>query len=622
MRNEILTEYQERADSWRHLEQRAQKRHCILGWVIYGSGVAGLTGLFIVWANPALMSLVATIGIVLLPFIGVVAGTQRWSAARRNRYRELRRINQDADFRFDRNWSAIDLVQTNVPDEYSVVSQDLNLFGHASVFHLLCTAQTDVGIRTLRNWLLCEPSIPTTSQIKERQQAVRELSEQTTVRQEITAACRLLRRDRFNAQALLEWAEGQRYAAHRPWLQWMVRIVPLITVAMLTLVLLNVIPQQIGLPIMTTSLFIAVGITVSLMGPVHDIFRRISPDVASATLQRLEVAFTELSQLDGNSQSVTRIRQTAEQARQKIHELKRIMNLSVLSRIPVTFFGVYLPLQFVLLWDFQMLNALERWQQRHGKTLRNWLECLGQFEALAALATVAHDNPNWAFPDFADDMLEFRVEQIGHPLLPAEMRVHKIISIQQPRNLMLVTGSNMSGKSTLLRSIGVNAVLAQAGGPVCAKQMTMPRASVVTSMRIADSLDDGVSLFMAEVKRLKTIVDEAKRLRENPKLTMLVLLDEILHGTNSAERHIAVQRVLTHLLSHDVIGAVTTHDLHLADDSTIKAACQIVHFRESLSGDENDRIRMSFDYKMRPGIAPTTNAVKLMDMIGLSALND
>jgi DNA mismatch repair ATPase MutS len=182
--------------------------------------------------------------------------------------------------------------------------------------------------------------------------------------------------------------------------------------------------------------------------------------------------------------------------------------------------------------------------------------------------------------------------------------------------MLLVTGSNMSGKSTLLRAIGINAVLAQAGSPVCAKRLRMPPLTVVTSMRVVDSLRDGISLFMAEVLRLKRIVDMAGRFTRDSKQTMLFLLDEILHGTNTSERHIAVRRVLTHLLGRRAIGAVTTHDLQLAVDPALVDCCQVVHFRDSMHK-QDDQLRMTFDYKLRPGVAPTTNALKLLDMVGL-----
>ena len=174
----------------------------------------------------------------------------------------------------------------------------------------------------------------------------------------------------------------------------------------------------------------------------------------------------------------------------------------------------------------------------------------------------------------------------------------------------------MSGKSTLLRSIGINSVLAQMGAPVCAKAWTMPPLIVQTSMRVQDSLEDGVSFFMAELKRLKTVVDRSVEL-QNGQFGLLFLLDEILQGTNSIERHIAVARVIRQLVANNAIGAVSTHDLELSSNTDIQDLCRTVHFREQITNGP-DGEQMTFDYKMQEGVAPSTNALKLLQMVGLS----
>jgi DNA mismatch repair ATPase MutS len=174
----------------------------------------------------------------------------------------------------------------------------------------------------------------------------------------------------------------------------------------------------------------------------------------------------------------------------------------------------------------------------------------------------------------------------------------------------------MSGKSTLLRAIGMSAVMAQAGAPVCATQLRMPPLAVATSMRVRDSLESGVSFYMAELLRLKQIVDLARNAAARPGRLLLYLLDEILIGTNSRERHIAVVRVMEHLLRHNTIGAVSTHDLELAASPSLTAACRCVHLRETLHGENAAQI-MTFDYRLRPGVATTSNALKLLEIVGL-----
>ena len=183
-----------------------------------------------------------------------------------------------------------------------------------------------------------------------------------------------------------------------------------------------------------------------------------------------------------------------------------------------------------------------------------------------------------------------------------------------PGSLLLVTGSNMSGKSTLLRAIGANVILAGAGGPVCAEAMALPVADLRTSMRIRDSLEEGISYFMAELKRLKAMCDAASAAGERP---VLYLLDELLQGTNIAERQIAARRILHHLLDQHAIGAVTTHDLTLADVEDLKERAVLVHFRESLETRKGGP-PIDFDYRLRPGLATSTNALRLMEIMGLA----
>jgi DNA mismatch repair ATPase MutS len=295
--------------------------------------------------------------------------------------------------------------------------------------------------------------------------------------------------------------------------------------------------------------------------------------------------------------------------------LGRIMDLANLR-----FSSVYSLVQPLSLWDFHVLALLERWQRRNGQRVRQWFDVLGQWEALASLSSLVHDNPTWTFPSIEvepDAERRMTARSLGHPLLPEDRRVANDVTIGPPGTFLMVTGSNMSGKSTLLRAIGTNVVLAQAGAPTCAAQFSMRPALLATSMRIHDSLADGVSYYLAELKRLKQIVDASRGRQPDSDRILLYLLDEILQGTNTAERQIAVRRVLAHLITEGAIGAVSTHDLELATARPLHEACHAVHFRETIQ-EESGRHQMTFDYKLRDGVATTTNALKLLEMVGLS----
>ena len=263
-----------------------------------------------------------------------------------------------------------------------------------------------------------------------------------------------------------------------------------------------------------------------------------------------------------------------------------------------------------------MLALLERWQREAGPRVRGWLSALGRFEALAALASLRFENPEWTFPVIAKGEPSYAAKGLGHPLIRDGQRVANDVTLGPPGSFLLVTGSNMSGKSTLLRSIGINAVLAQAGGPVCAESLRMPPVTLGTSILVEDSLAEGVSFFMAELQRIRDIVKEADRAKAAGGV-LLYLLDEVLRGTNSYERQVAVRRVVLHLLKQGALGAVSTHDLQLAEVPEIAATCVPVHFRETLHPGEDPA--MTFDYAMHPGVATTVNALKLMELVGLGA---
>jgi DNA mismatch repair ATPase MutS len=282
-------------------------------------------------------------------------------------------------------------------------------------------------------------------------------------------------------------------------------------------------------------------------------------------------------------------------------------------------FPLYIILEFLFFWDVHVLDLMERWKARTGSRARGWFADLGEWEALCALAKLAGDQPDWVFPTVSPPQSNGQAvvvgTKVGHPLLD-ESRVCNDVQVGPPGTVLLVTGSNMSGKSTLLRSVGVNIVLAQMGSVVCAEVLSLPPLHIETSMRIADSLADGVSFFMAELKRLKSIVDTAKDHDGNNPKRMLFLLDEILQGTNSRERQIAVSRVVRKLIDENSIGAISTHDLDLATTDELAKACQTVHFAEQFHEVDGKKV-MTFDYKMLSGIAETTNALKLLEMVGL-----
>jgi DNA mismatch repair ATPase MutS len=312
---------------------------------------------------------------------------------------------------------------------------------------------------------------------------------------------------------------------------------------------------------------------------------------------------------------VGRLGRGEDAARRHLDRLSRLLDF-VESRRNL----VYATLAPVLLLDVHLYTALDRWRTAHGAAARDWLEALGEWEALSALATLAYDHPDWTYPKLATGSApELKAKALGHPLLPPTRCVRNDVTVGPSGTFLFVTGSNMSGKSTLLRALGANAVLANAGAPVCAVALSLPPVRVHTSMRIEDSLAEGISLFMAELLRIKQVV-EAAGSTDGAGRPVLYLIDEILHGTNTAERRIAARGVVRHLLGSGAIGAVSSHDLTLAEAPEIESAAQAVHFREEVGSADDAGAVLTFDFKLREGVATTRNALKLLEAVGLGEL--
>ena len=537
-----------------------------------------------------------------------------WRKRQRADLDRRRQVNQWQQARCLRRWSEVPIPRVAVPPQHASLAKDLDLFGRASLFHLVNLAHTPRGLELLRDWIL-EPAEP--GLIRDRQASVQALAPLWELREELVLRGHALAGSLAGPAAFVRWAESEPYLARRPWVRWISRLLPCCgLLAVLGLVAGFVSPDVGG---MTILLVIVANVlfSVALTGSVHDIFDNIA--TRSGEMRHYLALFDLMAAIPCSAPRLAAIREQAVQAEHgavyQLRRLDRIMRLAGLRLSALSL--LYIALQATMLWDFHVLQLLERWQRRCAGLVRQWFEALAELEALGSLACLAFDNPHWCFPEVDAGLPKvFRGTAVGHPLLSDEVRVGNDVTVGPAGTVLLVTGSNMSGKSTLLRSIGVNTLLAEAGGPVCARALELRSLVVTTSMRIQDSLADGVSFYMAELKRLKAIVDQATSYARSADWTLLYLLDEILQGTNSVERHLAVARVLSHLVAEGAIGAVSTHDLALARAPELVDCCHAVHFRETLHGGESGR-QMTFDYRLRPGVATSTNALRLLELVGL-----
>ncbi len=268
----------------------------------------------------------------------------------------------------------------------------------------------------------------------------------------------------------------------------------------------------------------------------------------------------------------------------------------------------FLPLALLLLWRTQMAFALEAWRRKSGPPIHRWLTALGALEALNSLAGYAYESPEHSFADIADGAACFEAEELGHPLLPRDRCVCNDVQLCHEVRVLIVSGSNMSGKSTMLRTVGTSTALALAGAPVRARRLRLTPLALVATLRIQDSLLAGESRFKAEINRIRELLGHARQ--EPP---VLFLLDELFHGTNSHDRCIGAEALLRQLLATRALGMLTTHDLTLTQVAErLGAHVRNVHFADQFVGGD-----MHFDYTMRPGVVPHSNALALMRAIGL-----
>lgn len=582
--------------------------------------LAGIGALFLGYLDEDTRPVWVAVGTLLLLLFLTVAIIDDWFKRRREHMLQLVKVNQWQLARKRRDWSEFPVPTVTVPEQHASVAKDLDLFGHASLFQLLCLAKTPRGIELLRDWIL-EPA--TAEETAGRQQAVRELTPALELREELVLRGHMLSRGLAGPDAFVTWAESVPLLERSVWIKWVSRILPLAGLAAIILLVTSIASPNVGAAMVVAVLLLNVLFSVLFTGKVHDIFDNIS--TRNGEIRHYLALFELIGEVPATSTQLRTIQQLVVHedggALWQLKRLKRVMKLAAVRHDPLMSI-LYFALQATILWDFHVLWLLERWQRRCQGQVRGWFDALAQLEALFSLSGLAYDQPSWCFAKLngADTSL-VQARQLGHPLLSDAERVANDVEVGPTGTVLLVTGSNMSGKSTLLRAIGLNAMLAEAGGPACAASMQLPPLTVTTSMRIQDSLEDGVSFFMAELKRLKAIVDQATKYVQRDDRKLLYLLDEILQGTNSVERHMAVARVLAHLVHKGAIGAVSTHDLELAKSPELSECCRAVHFRETLHSGATGQ-QMTFDYLLRDGIATTTNAMKLLEMVGLVEMSE
>jgi hypothetical protein len=486
---------------------------------------------------------------------------------------------------------------THYAPEGHLYAEDLDLFGRGSLFELICGAGTAVGRHRLAKWLMAGAG---RNEILARQEAVQELSLRLDLREDL--ALRGVELDATLApDALRQWADSPA-----PLANVRVRLLAGAISGLTGLAIAGWYLAGTGLAPFTFLILAQLLVMWRVREPVSAVVRAASD--AAAELRVLARLLERLEAEDFDDEMLKRLKREIEfeglppskqvaKLVRRVDLLDQLTHNQLLMIVGLVFLGVP-----------QTAMAIEAWRARVGPSINAWLSAVADFEALASLARFAYENPGYAFPEVVEGGARFESEGMAHPMLPAATRVSNDVELGLEKRLLLVSGSNMSGKSTLLRAVGVNAVLALSGAPVCARRMRISPLRIGASIRVQDSLLRGNSRFYAEISKIRGIVGEA-----GEALPLLFLMDEIFGGTNSNDRRIGAAAVIRTLIEHGAVGLVTTHDLALsaiAEEPALKAVN--VHFED----DYRDG-KIFFDYHLKPGMLERGNALALMRSIGL-----
>jgi hypothetical protein len=502
-----------------------------------------------------------------------------------------------ATARMKNTWAGTGNPGDSFRDEAHIYSEDLDVFGKGSLFELIDSARTAAGEQTLAEWLL---EAAGRDEALARQAAVQELRDRLDLREEIALLGEDVRA-RVNAGALDRWGAAPS-RAFAPLARWTALLLAIAGIGSLLAFFAHVASLSIFLVILGLDfVFIAIHrqrIAIAIGGaetPAVDL------QILALLLERLEAEEFKTPKL---KQIGAKLEMHGLPASKRIARLKRWVEM--LDSSEHLFLRVVNP---VVLWKEQLAMAVEAWRVENGRWIRDWISAVGEFEALSSFASLAFERPEWTFPVLVEDAApHFQANDLRHPLIAPTKCVPNDVTIGGDTRVLIVSGSNMSGKSTLLRAIGLNAVLAWAGAPVAAASMRISSVRVGASIRVLDSLQDGRSRFYSEITRLRQIVDLAGN---SP--GALFLLDEVLSGTNSHDRRIGAAAVVRTLVARGAIGLVTTHDLALATlDQDKSLGIVNVHFDDEIKDG-----RIEFDYRLRPGVVVRSNALELMRAVGL-----
>ena len=499
--------------------------------------------------------------------------------------------------RLDDNWVGVGAGGDRYIDPVHPYSSDLDIFGHGSLFQLICRARTRLGEDTLAQWL-GSPADPKT--IRVRQAAIDELREHLELRERLALLDASVH-DELDQKHLLHWSSEPPAGV-----SLLRRVAAIVLSAAAVGCLIGWMFFETRLAPLMFVLMVEIPFAYSFARQIRHVAGRV--DEVGSGLEILAEVLAVLEREKFTSDYLQGIRTRLDT--EGLPPSRRIAMLSKLiqrldNSLRNQFFA---PIAFLLGLPVHIVHSIEQWRTRFGLHIPDWLSAVGELEALSSMGGYAYENPDDTFPEIVASGPCFEADDVGHPVLPRSQCVKNALELGGDLRLILISGSNMSGKSTLLRTVGTNVILALAGAPVRAKLLRVSPLMVGTAMRVNDSLLEGKSYFYAALSRLKSVVDLGQGMHP-----LLFLFDEILQGTNSHDRRIGTEAVISKLIDTGSVGLVTTHDLALTEIVEHLGSRAInIHFEDRL-----DDGQMTFDYRIRPGVVKKSNALELMRLVGL-----
>ena len=593
--------FQQRVNEFTVKVQLLQKQDNTLSFVRITFFIATLV--LILWfanAREAILTVVTFLAAMPI-FIFLVKKHQKIVAQKRH-FILLKEINEKEIKRLDGKFGEFKNNGSQYFDETNGCTADLDIFGKNSLFQYLTHTVTPLGDAKLAGWL---KESANNAEIRQRQEAVKELGTKINFLQDFEASGLIFKQNDTDSKKFEQWIHQQNLSLLKPY--WTLLAYGLPALLLITLGII----AFFDLPLLILAIHAILNIII--LGKFSSLIKTTLQEILPLlpTIQAVSKLIALIEKETFASQKMTALKNSvsneagSKEISQEIKKLSTLLTNLEFRQNPYFFILVNIP----LLWDLHFLIGLEKWKYKHKTQSEKWFDTVAEFEALNSLACFHFLYPQYAFPEISEKKLIYQAQNLGHPLINHTKRVSNDFSIENKGTIYVVTGSNMSGKSTFLRTIGINAVLALAGAPVCADQMQISVLQIFTSMRTHDSLSESVSSFYAELKRIRQLLD---KLHDEPPI--LFLLDEILKGTNSEDRNKGAKGLIRQLHKYGLSGLVSTHDLELGklaeeNPNFIKN----YSFNSELVGDN----QLHFPYKLSQGVCKSFNASVLMKIIGI-----